>query len=162
MSHKDEETFLDDVVTLMKAELSTFIAEVNNEKNDGINCPTVADKRFYESLNDEVFNFPAFIYYGIKGISAQTIGPATSAEITLFFDFLHLDDGTSQIASHKIRKKVMRCGKAMRLLIQKNFRKIRYADDLEILTMSPQNFKNIESKQNYKLGGIELKGTIFY
>lgn len=161
--HKDEETFLDDVTNFIKAGINAEIDAINLNKDDGIECPNIQPDRFFESMNDEVFNFAnGFIYYGIKLISPTSNMTATSSEITLFFDFLHLDDLTSQTASHKIRKKVMRCGKALRQVIQKNFKKVSYASELSITTLSPQNFKNIESGDSYKMGGVELTGTIWY
>ena len=50
MARFDFEDILDDIKTVLVANLNTKIGLLNTEKNDGISIPTIKDQAFFHKL----------------------------------------------------------------------------------------------------------------
>lgn len=154
----DEENFLDDIVAIVKNNLSAKIAEINTLKNDSIILDDIPSERFIETLNEDALNWPVFVYYGIDSIDTNGIGPSTSRQVTVFFDLLFMDDqsGFGNLA----RRSVQRYTRALREIIEKNYKKIKYASISKVNSVSPIDLKTLEDSNFYKVAGVEVQATI--
>jgi len=154
----DEERFLEDVSALLIAGLPAKIIEINDDKDDGIVLENIPADRFIENLDDSILNFEKFVFQGISGISAIGMRGATALDVELFFDIIFVDDQGAN--SKTVRKKIQRYTRAMREIINKDFRKLECVSDLTVGSMSPTNLSNPEGNVFYKVAGIQVKGTI--
>lgn len=154
----DEETFLDDMVALLKSKIDAKVSEINTLKSDSITLETIPSDRFIETLNEDALNWPLFVYYGIDAINSNGLGPATSREVTVFFDIIFMDDQSS--FGNVGRKSVQRYTRALREIIQENYRKIKYASISKVDSVSPVNLRDVEDSNYYKVAGVEVKATI--
>lgn len=154
----DEENFLDDIVTLLKSKIDAKVTEINTLKNDSITLETIPSERFIETLNEDALNWPIFIYYGIDAINSNGIGPTTAREITVFFDIIFMDDQSS--LGNIGRKSVQRYTRALREIIEDNYRAIKYASINKVDSVSPVNLRDVEDSNYYKVAGVEVKATI--
>lgn len=157
MSKYDEETFLYDLKEMIISNLPAKIAEINTEKNDSITLVAVDSSNYIDNLDDEILNADPVIYYGLAGIEANSAGPSTSRKIGIFFDVIWINDFTQ----NNLNRKALRYSRVLREIIEKNYKKIRYAGDLAVESMTPTDVKLNDDETYYKIGGIIITGTLW-
>jgi hypothetical protein len=149
----DEEKLLFDLETLVKSKLSAKLLSISNEKNDGITLEAPNADAWFDSANDRVFNYNPFVYFGISDCKPFSVGNVSSREVTLFFEICFTDSGN--FAS---TKKVLRYTRALREIIEENYKKFAQAGTLKIEQMVPVTVDNQSAR--YKIGGIYISCAI--
>lgn len=147
------ETFVDDIIALLQANLPTKITDINTEKG---NFPIVniENANYYDNIGHQVLNINQFIYYTIVDIVTNTNGHQTSLEVTLavsvVFDNTN-GDGTIQ--------KVLRYSRALREVLQDNFKDSSSTSRFRITEFVPIDIQ-LNEGSDFKMGGIHVTSTI--
>lgn len=72
------EDFLDDLLVFLKANLNTYIDQMNTDKPSGPVLNQVDDNAYFiQSFNEQFVNFNPFIYLGESDVQSTSIGPET-------------------------------------------------------------------------------------
>ena len=65
------------------------------------------------------------------------------------------------MSQENLYRKALRYSRAMREIIEKNYKKIKYSSDLIVESMTPTDVKLNDDETYYKVGGIVISGTIW-
>ena len=153
---EDIETVLDDIETFLKANLNTQIATLNSEKSDSITLADIgSDAYLLQKLNNQFSNFKQFIFYGLARTSAEGVGPATIRKLSFSVIIIVAEDENSQ----DIVKRMLRYGRVLKDLFEKNYNKISKRVIFKIDLMEPVSFKLKELTAEYNAVGVELTTT---
>lgn len=153
----DVECFLDDVKTAMVAGLNAAIASVNSDKNDSV---VLAD---VDPSNGYVFQAPLgpvnadpWVLYGIELPVAESKGPNTAIEYTLFAVIVVSDPGNDD----DIFRRMLRYQRAMIDFFRESWAtmsRARIRPTISGLNPFPISFKGID--RNSMAAGVSLKIT---
>lgn len=157
MSKYDEERFMYDLKELLVLGLPAKITELNIEKADNITLFPVDSSNFIDNLDDEILNADPVIYYGLAGIETNSNGPSTSRKVGIFFDVIWINDFTQ----NNLNRKALRYSRAVREIIEANFKKLKHVGDLVVESMTPTDVKLNDDQTYYKIGGIVVTGTMW-
>lgn len=157
MSQFDVEAFYDHCAGIVQDNITAKVAEINAEKADShaIVAPTV--NQFVADFSKQILNENFFIFYTL--LDAQTVGQVGSyaaQEVSMLFYacFLEAEDGTDVI------KKSLRYSRALTEIFLEHYRDTPEISGIEIIQHFPQSAQFQNSSDWYKIGGIEIKGTI--
>ncbi len=158
MSIFDTESFYDYCSELVKANIDTKIDEINAEKADAI----ILEK---PDANDFVYDFSVqrttpdfFFFYTLTGERPlQTNGDKVSMEISMIFYAAFVDNDVDDAAI----RKGLRYSRALREIFLEDHGKQSKISDLEIISHLPESAQFQNTKKWYKIGGIEIKGSIY-
>lgn len=155
----DFESVAASVASILQANLAAKCAEINADKNDGLNISDIpAAAYFFQTFNDKILNSPVAILYGFQGIRATPVGPETANALTIFIDLFILDNGQDD----KTVARVLRYSRALREIFEKNWDKLAGGSKILIETSIPVAFKDdTNSSTEYKVGGIMISTSIF-
>lgn len=151
----DIETFRDDILAIVQANLGTKITAINAEKNDGITITDIASENYYNDMSDQVFNISPFILYYLVNLESKTIGAMTQTLITMQMSVVF--DNTNQVNTES---KVLRYSRCLKEVIQENFKKSASASALNIEQFLPVDLR-LNQGSDFKMGGIHVTATIF-
>lgn len=150
----DIETFIGDIVALVQANLANKIAAINTEKNDDYELVAVDNADYYNDLSSQILNASPFMYYTPMNIETSSNGAHTSIEVTLL-----LVVAFNNVNAGGTINKVLRYSRALREIVQENYKQSASASRLLIEELVPSNVSIIEGEV-HKMGGIELKATL--
>lgn len=153
----DVESFYDYAAQVLKDNISAKVAEINTEKDDGITLEAPRSSDYYVDFNEKVISEPFFIYYTlVEARPIENVGEDVSIEVTMMFyvAFIEIDGGDEAL------KKGMRYTRAFQEVFKEGFAGHAQISDLEIFQHMPQSAQFEKSSKWYKIGGIEIKGTI--
>jgi len=150
----DIETFRDQIIALVQANLGAKITAINTEKDDTLSIDDIAAENYYNDITDQVVNISPFIYYGFDRLESETVGAQTRTSITLFVSVVF--DNTNQTGTES---KVLRYTRCLKEIIQENSKKIPAASPLSVTEFLPVNFE-LNKGSDFKVGGIHVTATI--
>ncbi len=155
MSEKyDIESFINQVITTIKDNLSAKVNEINSEKFDTIRIENIPGEAFFDDVNQQVFNKDSFIYYTIVNIDTETVGGTTKMEVTLAVSVILSDTGETGMLS-----KMLRYSRCLREIIQSNFKKSASTSPLRISEFVPADVE-LSQGGGFKISGIQIKTFI--
>ena len=164
----DAEQLLDELFSIVKANLNTKITKIQTEKaallgSANFEVPTVDDNCWFDSLDDRIANCNPFVYYGINDNSVIEIASAESSDLTVFFTVV-LDYDGEDVAMYR---KMLRYIRALQEIASENFDEISEASNLKVVTINPQDLRNIEQDDDphnlpnfHKIAGIAIQTAI--
>jgi nicotinate-nucleotide pyrophosphorylase len=149
----DIEAFVDQVISTMQDDLPGKVTEINTEKGDEllINIP---NESYYGNIMLQVLNVNQFIYYQVVDIETNTNGGLTAIAVTLQVSVVFIDSSDVNTT-----KKALRYSRALREVIQENFKISGSASRLKITEFAPQDIQ-VNEGSDFKMGGIHITSTI--
>jgi hypothetical protein len=165
---KDIEDVLADVLSVMTtgSALNNKIAEIEAEKvalGVGLSGGLAAipsNGYFLQTWNDRPLNVNPAIFYGVEDDQVNDVGSGGMAQADtyrIFISAIVIDNGMS----NDNVKRVFRYSKALRQLFSSQAAKELQRLNMEISLVKPTGFNDINTNEPLKVGGIELKVTLF-
>lgn len=149
----DVETLIDGLITLIKSKLSTKLAEIDAEKNDGVTLATIDNAAYSDfGIPDNILNYDPFIWVVENAISGDSIGAHTAMEIEIFAAVVIADSGNDL----SMGKRVRRYARAMKEVIEENF---KLQGTLEVKSMSPESYK-LRDEKFHHFAGVSINVSI--
>lgn len=156
MAKYDVEQFEDDMLALVKSNISAKVAEINAEKGDDM-LQAPRDDQYINNYSRDNINKDFWIYYAV--VQSEPIaqaGASLALEVTMDFyiAFCNVNnDGAAQ-------KKTLRYIRALSEIFQSNYRKHAEISALKITSHFGGQTRFENNRNWYKIGAVELKGTI--
>lgn len=157
MKKYDIEQLEEDLLAIVQSNLPAKLAEIDAEKNDGIILVAPTDSQYFSTTDDEVNNESVFIMYGADDSETVSIASSTSEDVKYFF-IVYTNDINS--VPGETRKRILRYSRALKEVINENFRSISFASSLVVATVAPFSWGENERSPVYKAGGIYLRTTL--
>ena len=156
----DLETLLDDIETLVKANLNTKIAAINSEKNDSISLATIdSEAYFFQSLDGKQINYTPFVAYGISNFdSPEDGGHYGAAEIKVSIDVIVCLEDVGQDVN--ITKRMLRYQRALKEIIETNFDGLTSGVKLSVQNQLPIDVALLNSSNMHKAIGITIHAIL--
>jgi hypothetical protein len=157
MATYDIETLLDDIETLLKANLNTKIAAIEAEKTalgKAVGLPSVdTNAYFQQAWSDKILNYSPAIFYGLEQIQASGSHSATLEAYKIFVEVVIVDSGMDTFTKNRIH----RYSRALKEVFQENFDRLPWGNRINIETVRPISFKLEEdSSEEIKVGGVSI------
>jgi hypothetical protein len=161
----DIEVFRNSVIKLIQNELNIEITKINLEKDDDFSILDIAPENYYNDISDQVLNVSPFIYYGFVSLDSSTTGTKTQTTITMFISVVFDNSNTYYANDYgtygsETETKVLRYTRALKEVIQNNYKKFAWASPLSVTEFTPQDFE-LNKGSDFKVGGIHVTGTIY-
>jgi hypothetical protein len=158
MARFDFEDILDDIKTVLVANLNTKIGLLNTEKNDGISIPTIKDQAFFmQSLDDSAANFDPFIIYGVEDIEViEPIHVGRTAERIFISVIIVLTDN----GRLNINNILFRYSRILKEIFETNFQNKNISNRIKVNRLSPVPFKALDGSETFKAIGVMLETVL--
>ena len=158
MSKFDLECLVDNIEQFLKDNLNTKIQEIDVEKNNGITCELVDPEAYiFQSLDNLPVNFDPILFYGISDLGSDSVPGAVAKKPKIEISVIKVDDESKEIG-----KKLLRYGRALEEIFEKNYFKINNVrPKIEVTSLQPVSFKAQNSSHRFKAIGIEIETSIF-
>lgn len=155
MSNKyDIESFVNSIITIIKANLSTKITAINAEKNDDYSITSIDNANYYDEINNQVLNVTPLIYYTIVDITPNSNGASTALTVTLSISVM-FDNRNSGGTINK----VLRYSRCLREVLQDNFKQSARFSPLKIEEFVPVDVTTNDGS-DFKMSGVHVTSTI--
>jgi len=151
----DAETFLDDVIGLVRDNLSAKVVAINAEKADKFQIKDIPAKQYHPDIMDGVINQFPFVYYGVIEIEVgESVGSHTQLDVTVIVAVVFDNKG------HKgNNNQALRYTRILREIIQEDFLKFPSAGKMQVVEFAPADFSSNQGA-DFKIGGIHVKASI--
>ena len=157
MAKYDFEDILDDIETVLAANLNTKIGLLNTEKNDGITIPTIKDQAYFlQSLDDSVANFDPFVIYGLEDIEVIEPGVGRTAEKIFIYVIIVISDN----GRLNLNKILFRYSRILKEIFKTNFQNKNISNRLIVNRLSPVPFSALDGSETYKAIGVMLETVL--
>lgn len=154
----DTEEFIKRVESVFKSKLNDAITCINTAKNDWELDPIQDDAWFLQNLSDETFNYDPFVVYGLydNPKMTDTIRGNGMKDVEIFVEVVVADSGVE--LRENVFYKLLRYSRALEIVANKNYDKIRSGVNIQVSALSPVGFE-LDGKR-YRSAGIKLKAAI--
>lgn len=153
----DMEALLDDVKLAMTTHFNTIVGEINTEKNDGIAIDTLnADAYMLQQLNGKLANWNPVCLYGVETVESTSRGPLHSSKFTLSVMIIAIDTGEEI----ECGKRMFRYSRALEEVFQRGWNGGSGGVKLEIKSLVPIPFTDLNSSERYRVVGVNLEGNL--
>ncbi len=163
MSHNepidDVEKFQNDLIDILQhgdTGLGAQLETIMIEKHDDIQLDTPKNDAYFDSMADAILNRKLFIWYGFSNIGTIQNAPVSAQEVTMFFSIVYRHDNDKGNSTNK----TLRYIRAIQAAFCQNFKKMKYAGTIEITPFAPTDIQDNSNSYNWKVGGVEVTGTI--
>lgn len=153
----DIEDILDNTKTILQNDLNTQIGIINTDKSDSITLDTIDSSAYaYQVMDNEIFNYNPFIFFGVTGINNNTQGPYVLEEIIVSVMLIAADEGTGE----DMTRKMIRYQTALKETIKTNWPNGGIKNKITIESLLPVQIEQLNDSQDFRVVGIEFKTTI--
>lgn len=156
MARFDEEVLLNNLETVLKANLNTKITAINSEKSDSITLTAIDNNAYQLDTDDKISNYNPYIIYMISEQTTEARGSATAENIVINIALIVTDNGNDL----NIVKKMLRYRRCLKEVIEDNYRKISYCDSVIIESLPILSFQKSSNSHVSKICGINIITTI--
>lgn len=157
MAKFDLEDFRSLFLGLIQDNIDSKLDEIDAEKGD-FTLVKPDSSHFIHTIDSQALAFDPFIHYGFSNIETSSQAGKVRWTPTMLFAFYFLDRGDGDIAESK----VLRYTRAMTEIIAENATKNAIISTVEILPLPPAIVSLADQDgSNYKVGGIEIKGSFY-
>ena len=130
----DVETFMEELEALLKANLNTYISEMNADK-EGPDLLNINDSAYYiQTLNDAVVNYDDFVFVFEDGVSTNGTGPDNLDTYTVIACVVS-NFGNEQIKY--AHKKMFRFREILKRILQDKQGSIGRPASIKVSSLSP-------------------------
>jgi hypothetical protein len=153
----DVEMLLDDIETLLKANLNTKIATLEAEKvtlGKGVGLASISTNAYVQQTwDDKILNLSPAIFYGIETIETQGANAGSVDYYKIFVEVVLVTNGMDTNAGRKIH----RYSRALREVFHENFDRLPWSNKTNIETVRPISFTiDGNSSDEVKVGGVSI------
>lgn len=152
----DEESLLQNIDTILKAQLNAKLTAISTEKNDGITLDSVDSNAILMDTEDSTLNYDPAIIFMIVDQLTEAQGPVTSENIVVNITLLKSDIGND----NNILKKMLRYRRAIKEIIEDNFDKINPCGLCTIESLPVLSFQRSGAHYLTKVVGVNLLTSI--
>lgn len=153
MSKIDFETILDEVKTVMTANLNTRISAITAEKGSGVSLRTIDSAAYFlQTLDSRPAMFDPFVFYGISNIEGDGGHSATPMKLTMFCIIVCSDDGEDD----QTARRMFRYQRALREIFEENFELPESSVKLSVSSLVPVEVTLLNTTQSHRAIGVEL------
>ena len=158
MAKYDLEKLLNDIETILKANLNTKLAAIDTEKADSITLATVDSTAYVrQSLNGETVNSDPFIFYGVDEIeTVEGLGFGTNAKYSITVMLILADMN----ADLDIANRMFRYLRAIQEVFQENWNETDNGVKLFISSLAPIAVTDMDTNATYRAIGVKLEATL--
>jgi len=151
----DLETLEADFLAILQEKIPAKITAINTAKNDTLlTTPDNAD--YFVDLSARKPNTPTvFIHYGLGEIEALDNGGEIAEVVQLFCIFM-----VNKKNNQDARKMVLRYTRAVKEVINENFRRLRNSSSMKVMTLMPGDFVDEQNNGKYTAGGAVFETSI--
>jgi len=151
------EELLNDLETIIKANLNTKIASINTEYDDDYNLETVRDEAYFlQTLDQQFSNYPTSILYGVTNIDSISNAGNSVDTFTIEINIVITDTGQNV----NIAKKLYRYSRVLKEIIEEKWASANNGIKLNIKSLIPIYFEDANNSSFYRAIGIELVASI--
>lgn len=145
---------VDGIESFIKANLNTKIAEQNSSNSHSLTLKTVDNEAyFFQTMNDAIANYDPFVYYGVSNIQVlDKAGGGVIEEITLHAIICVSDRGEDL----QIGRRMLLYREAWKSLIGSGWALINKAVRMDLTSLVPVKFTEINTNAPYRAVGIEM------
>lgn len=153
----DLENVLFDVSELIKSKFNTEIGLVNTEKSDEITLNDIPDSAYFiASMDDKVANKKDFVFIDYDELQPVGLGPATSESFAIIILIVSV-----QINKIESVKRMLRYGRALKQVVQKNWRSLpSEIGTVKVESIPIQDIFLLNSTAQHKTIGLRIRGAI--
>jgi hypothetical protein len=154
----DVETFCDDILATLTANLNAKISAINSEKNDGITLASVeSDAYFFQELNSKAANFNPYVLYSIEELGSDNAGPYASVKPTLHVIAVLSDNGED---ADGCAKRLLRYQRALKEVFEENWTQNAGSVKINLSSLVPVQFSLMNSAESFRAIGVSITGSI--
>lgn len=154
------ENLVYDIVTLMKAQLNTYIAQVEADRvAQGLPVTSLQQINttsgyFKQTWTNEILNVSPAMFYGVEqSDKVEGLGPVTLKQYEIFCEVVYNDSMGDRLAIDRMFRYI----DALEALFSDNFDKIRGSSKILIKTVTPFSFKiDFNSSEDTFVAGVHL------
>lgn len=156
----DIENLLSDVKGILTSNFNTKLTAITSEKGDSITLTAIdSSSYFFQTMNDRTANFVGpFILYGIEDLKSIPTprSCASATEVLISILVIVADQGQDL----NIMSRMLRYSRALKEVIEENFRIVECCNSLEVQSLVPVPFQDINTGEPYRAVGILLKTVL--
>ncbi len=157
MSQTDAETVARAIETYLKANLNTFITNLNTEKNDSITLKTIStDAYFFQSLNEKVANYDPYFLLHLDNIGGVGIRGATSQIFNFSCGIIVADRGEDLFIGYRM----LRYGRVLTDIFNDGYGKILKHVNFTVQSLVPVVIPSVNSIDPFRAVGIAVEASI--
>lgn len=156
MARYDLERLLDDVLSVLQANLNTQIAAINTEKADSLTLKTVPNEAYFlQQLNGKMASYDPIVLYGVDDISSVASGPNVNHTFSLSAIIVVVDSGQDV----EIGKRMFRYGRALEDTFKRNWSG-GGRPNIEVKSLVPVPLTAFNTGESYRAVGVALKANV--
>ena len=150
----DIERYRDELIKVVKDNLNTKLADINQEKGDGVYLRNIPTTSYYNDAHDNNITDKAYIYYGFVPIIPDDKGVPNAVNVTMFISVVF--DNTNKKNTETM---VLRYTRALKEVIEDNYKKFPSTSRLSVIQFVPEDFENNKGAE-FKIGGVQVSASI--
>lgn len=158
---QDIETILSNIKTILTDNLSSKLIAITTDKSNDITLPDIDSNAYaLQSLQNKiVMNYNPFIFYGIQNINNQSVGARISEELEVFI-IICFYDSNNDLDENTVSKRAFRYLRALREIFEEHWADILTYGKIYIDSLVPIELSLMNSNQNHRAVGVNLKIAI--
>lgn len=156
MARFDIESFFDNLLVYLKANLNTKISAISTEKADSVTLGSVSDSAYiFMTLDESVANYDPFVFYTISGVNSEGIGYDTQmeylCEVAIIMSHPGADpDGVSR---------TLRYHRALQEVLQEYYAENPREVNLKVSSLEPVTFASQHDSRLFRAVGVQISVT---
>ena len=152
MARYRPESFVNEVLAYLRANLNTNINAVSSEYSDEIILAELDNEAYFVgSLNDKVGNFVNFCLLTVSNNPLTPNGQNLGEELSIAVALLIPHDGTTDFF-----RRMLRYQEALKDTFRNAYRKIAHGRDWTVKTLEPLDAQLLGSSNWHKVIGVEV------
>lgn len=153
----DLEALVFDIDAMLRTKLNAEIILINTEKADAYSIDQITANAFaVQSLDDNIDNYPNFVFTMLDNIQALGIGPKSEKA----FDVLVLVIASGTENELQSSRRMFRYGRALEQCFEKNWATTSTLPiKLKVGQIPPQDYIGLNSTKKFKTVGISISGS---
>jgi hypothetical protein len=149
----DIEDFFDELDTYMKANLGTYITQMNTDKPDITLATPQAEAYYFQNLEDTDVPYSPFVWYGEIDTSTEAGGPEQIKSYTVQVGILLARSNKTATINGKTLLRYREC---LERMFEKGWNKVNKRIKLGIVGISPFPYSLVNKKHTHDGIGVTL------
>lgn len=150
----DIEQLLLDVETLLKANMNTYIGNMNTEKADSITLVEVDNSAyFYQSMNSEQVNMYPYVFFGVTDIEDEDSGPYLTSTTASIDVIIVLPDEGDDV---NLSRRMFRYGRILKDIFTEKFDGLNNSIKLSVKSQVPVDLIELNTSRIERAIGVKL------
>lgn len=158
MARNDLERLLNELKNISQAKLTTKLAAIDAEKNDGLTMTPIPNEAyFFQDLSlESAAAFPAFMFFGVDDPEPIGNGPGTIERVEIYFIVVvQAEANASQFST-----KLLRYNRALKEIFEESYGAIPWATKLQVSSLTPTTLQAPGFQAGFKGVGVKIVTSI--